>query len=39
VSKRQWAKIAKKPQSYNRDKYIIYGQVTQFDSAPGDDNF
>jgi hypothetical protein len=39
VSKRQWAKIVKKPKSYKGDKYIIYGQVTQFDSATGDDNF
>ena len=39
VSKRQWAKIVKKPDSYKGDKYIIYGQVTQFDSATGDDNF
>jgi hypothetical protein len=39
VSKRQWAKIVKKPESYKGDQYIIYGQVTQFDSATGDDNF
>jgi Protein of unknown function (DUF2510) len=39
VSKRQWAKIVKKPESYKGDKYIIYGQVTQFDSATGDDSF
>jgi hypothetical protein len=39
VSKRQWAKIVEKPTSYKGDKYIIYGQVTQFDSATGDDNF
>jgi hypothetical protein len=38
VSKRQWAKIVKKPESYKGDKYIIYGQVTQFDSATGDEN-
>jgi uncharacterized membrane protein YcgQ (UPF0703/DUF1980 family) len=39
VSKRQWAKIVKKPQSYKGNRYIIYGQVTQFDSATGDDTF
>jgi hypothetical protein len=39
VSKRQWAKIVKKPESYKGDKYILYGQVTQFDSATGDDSF
>jgi hypothetical protein len=39
VSKRQWAKVVKKPESYKGDKYIIYGQVTQFDSATGDDSF
>jgi hypothetical protein len=39
VSKRQWAKIVKKPSSYKGDRYVIDGQVTQFDSATGDDNF
>jgi hypothetical protein len=39
VSKRQWAKIVRKPESYKGDKYIIYGQVTQFDSATDDDSF
>jgi hypothetical protein len=39
VSKRRWAKIVKKPESYKGDRYIIYGQVTQFDSATGDENF
>jgi len=29
----------KKPESYKGDRYIIYGQVTQFDSATGDDTF
>ena len=32
------AKIVKKTNSYKGDRYIIYGQVTQFDSATGDDN-
>jgi hypothetical protein len=31
--------LVKKPDSYIGDKYIIYGQVTQFDSATGDDSF
>jgi hypothetical protein len=39
VSKRQGAKIVKNPESYTGEKYIIYGQVTQFDSATDDDNF
>jgi hypothetical protein len=39
VSKRQWAKIVKNPESYIGDRYVIYGQVTQFDAATGDDNF
>jgi hypothetical protein len=30
VSKRQWAKIVMKPESYTGDKYI-YGEVAQFD--------
>jgi hypothetical protein len=39
VSKRQWAKIVKKPDAYAGQRYIIYGQVTQLDSATGDDTF
>lgn len=39
ISKRQWAKVLKKPDNYIGEKYIIYGQVTQFDSATGDDTF
>lgn len=39
VSKRQWAKVLKKPDDYVGERYIIYGQVTQFDSATGDDTF
>jgi hypothetical protein len=37
VSKRRWAKIVKKPESYKGDKHIIC-QVTQFDSVTGDDS-
>jgi hypothetical protein len=39
ISRRQWAKVLKKPDNYVGEKYIIYGQVTQFDSATGDDTF
>jgi hypothetical protein len=39
ISKRRWAKVLKKPDNYIGEKYIIYGQVTQFDSATGDDTF
>jgi hypothetical protein len=39
VTKREWAKVVKNPDNYIGERYIIYGQVTQFDSATGDDNF
>jgi hypothetical protein len=39
VTKREWAKVVKNPDSYIGERYIIYGQVTQFDSATGDDGF
>jgi hypothetical protein len=39
VTKREWAKVVKDPDSYIGERYIIYGQVTQFDSATGDDGF
>jgi hypothetical protein len=39
VTSRQWAKIVKSPDDYIGKRYIIYGEVTQFDSATGDDSF
>ncbi|HEX5907538.1 MAG TPA: hypothetical protein VFY56_11015 [Propionibacteriaceae bacterium] len=39
VTKREWAKIVKNPDRYAGERYIIYGQVTQFDSATGDEGF
>jgi hypothetical protein len=39
VTKRGWAKIVKNPDRYAGERYIIYGQVTQFDSATGDEGF
>ena len=39
MTKREWAKVVKNPDNYIGERYIIYGQVTQFDSATGDDNF
>jgi hypothetical protein len=38
VTKREWAKVVKNPDNYIGERYILYGQVTQFDSATGDDN-
>lgn len=39
LTARQWAKIAKSPDSHRGETYIVYGKVTQFDSATGDDQF
>ena len=39
VSKRTLAKVLRNPDSYVGKKYVIYGEVTQFDSATGEDAF
>jgi hypothetical protein len=39
VTGRQWAKIARAPEKYVGKAYVVYGYVTQFDSATGDDAF
>lgn len=39
VDKRTMAKIIKSPDNYVGKKYIVYGEITQFDSATGTDTF
>jgi hypothetical protein len=39
ATERQWAKVVKNPDAYIGQRYIIYGQVTQLDSATGTDTF
>jgi hypothetical protein len=39
ASKRQVGKDREEARELQGDRYIIYGQVTQFDSATGDDSF
>jgi hypothetical protein len=39
LTARQWAKIAKSPDAHTGEAYIVYGHVTQFDAATGDDQF
>lgn len=39
ISERQWLLIAKNPDRYVGKRYIVYGVVTQFDAATGDDTF
>ena len=39
VTERQWAKVVKNPKAYSGQRYIIYGRVTQFDSATGTKKF
>ncbi len=39
VTSRQWAKVVKSPDDFIGERYIIYGQVSQFDAATGEDAF
>lgn len=39
LSKRQWLKIAKNPDSHIGEAIVVYGSVTQFDTATGVDTF
>jgi hypothetical protein len=39
LSDRDWKLIAKNPDSYVGKTYVVYGSVTQFDAATGDDTF
>jgi hypothetical protein len=39
LRKRQWAEVVKSPDAYEGKQYVIYGQVTQFDSATEADTF
>ncbi|MEU8080731.1 hypothetical protein AB0B31_35395 [Catellatospora citrea] len=39
LSARDWKLIAKDPDSYIGKTYIVYGVVTQFDAATGEDTF
>lgn len=39
LTARQWARIAKSPDDHIGEAYIVYGRVTQFDAATGEDAF
>jgi len=39
IDSRTWALVAKDPESHVGEKYVIYGKVTQFDSATGKSTF
>jgi len=39
LSERQWKLVAKNPDAHLHKTYLIYGTVTQFDSATGTDTF
>ena len=39
VTERQWAKVVRDPDAFIGQRYIIYGQVTQLDSATGANRF
>jgi hypothetical protein len=39
ISARDWAKIAKEPDAHVGEAIIVYGEVTQFDSATGPSTF
>ena len=39
IDERTWLLVAKDPNGHAGEKYVIYGSVTQFDSATGDSAF
>jgi hypothetical protein len=39
ITAREWALIAKNPDAHIGERVIVYGEVTQFDSATGDSGF
>jgi len=39
LSARTWQKIVKNPDRYAGDRYIVYGEINQFDAATGADTF
>ncbi|HEX6055675.1 MAG TPA: hypothetical protein VFY98_07680 [Intrasporangium sp.] len=39
ITRRGWAKIAKNPDSYVGETYVLHGYVTQFDAATGNTMF
>ncbi|MEV4467374.1 hypothetical protein AB0J51_27580 [Micromonospora echinofusca] len=39
LSERQWKLIAKNPDAYIGNTYVVFGRVTQFDAATGVDTF
>jgi hypothetical protein len=39
ITEREWQLIAKNPDSHIGERVIVYGQVTQFDSATGTSGF
>jgi hypothetical protein len=39
ITEREWQLIAKNPDSHIGERVIVYGQVTQFDSATGTTGF
>lgn len=39
IDERTWALVAKDPAAHVGEKYVIYGKVTQFDSATGTSGF
>lgn len=39
ITAREWQMIAKNPEAHKDDRIIVYGQVTQFDAATGNEGF
>lgn len=39
LTAREWKKIAKSPDGHIGEHYVVYGVVTQFDAATGDEGF
>ena len=39
LSSREWALLLKDPDAYADETYVVFGEITQFDSATGSDSF
>ncbi|MEV4344997.1 hypothetical protein AB0J83_11020 [Actinoplanes sp. NPDC049596] len=39
LTARQWKTVAKSPDDHIGERYVVYGVVTQFDAATGEDAF
>ncbi|MGW0505326.1 hypothetical protein [Micromonospora sp. NPDC003241] len=39
ITERQWRRVAERPDDHTGRRLVVYGQITQFDDATGEDRF